>query len=133
MEAQAQSTEEIELEARALEQKHEASQRKRETVQEYVTDKPGVIGELQKLNSGLARLLDENPVMTRQAAHEFLAKFETLRSEDQVVIVSYLRQVTQALTDFMGKYQAEMRLQAEHREKEQEVLATLDRVLQNYV
>ena len=133
MEAQAQSTEEIELEARALEQKHEASQRKRETVQEYVTDKPGVIGELQKLNSGLARLLDENPVMTKTAAKEFLLKFETLRSEDQVVIVSYLRQVTQALTDFMAKVQVEMRLQAEHREKEQEVLATLDRVLQNYV
>ena len=133
MEAQVQSTEEIEREARTLEQKHEASQRKREVVQEYVTDKPGVVGELQKLNSGLARLLDENPVMTKTAAKEFLLKFETLRSEDQVVIVSYLRQVTQALTDFMAKVQVEMRLQAEHREKEQEVLATLDRVLQNYV
>jgi hypothetical protein len=133
MEVPAQTTEEIEQAAEALEQAHQLSLRKREVVQEYVTDKPGVIGELQRLNSGLARLLEENPVMTRQAAKEFLAKFETLRSEDQVVIVSYLGRVTQALTDFMSKYQFEMRLQAEHREKEQAVLATLEMVLQNYL
>jgi len=128
-----QSLAELEEDAAKAAAEAVAHEKRREALREYQNSKPLIARELQDLNENLTRLLDSNPVMTREAAKEFLLKFEHLRSEDQQVVVTYLDQVTKALVEFIAKYQNEMRLQAEHRGRETLTLNLLDVVLRSYL
>lgn len=130
---------ELETALEAATDEAEQSRVKLEAHKDLVDHKPELKQAVEEIKQSLGEMLKVEKVglgfsviMTRDAAQEFLDKFETFRTEDQLVILNYLTKVTDAVVAFIRKYEAELALMAAHRERELKTLQLVDDVLANY-
>jgi ABC-type transporter Mla subunit MlaD len=123
---------ELEKEAKAVAEDAAKATQKTAALAEFKSNKPAVIHALEQLSESLARLVDNNPLLTKDSAAEFIRKFESFRSEDQGIIVDYLTKVTSNIVAFVDKYNGELAAMAKHRERVEQTLKLVDEVLNQY-
>lgn len=133
-----------ELEEKALNPESDEKAKQTPQILERKVERQSVKAELQSLNETLQTILEANPILsreatltlrnsilTREAADQFIKKFEDLRREDQDLIVKYLTAVTKSIALFVQRYQQEIEKMTAHREREKQTLDLLDSVLKD--
>lgn len=127
---------ELEKEAAAIAKAAKDSSDRTKTGSEIIENRAQVLVALEKISNTLSELLPavlgSNPFLTKEAASQFIEKFEEYRREDQAILTKYLEDMIGNVNAFIAHYEAELAKQVAHRKKESDFLDLAKQVLSRY-